>query len=228
LIRDGFAVFGLMVATRDYVENLSKGALKSILKPNQKSIIQYYFRSIDSFVDTMADLGMYKLMTKCVEIYKVRPRKKKGKAKKKFDRTQKDALSDTSESDAVNPGGRMFARSKQKFRSIMDHGWTSGFTRQSIAPPPAALSTDDDDDSDDENGRKKKNGKRSVDEGDINDPGYVVPAEELDDDEQQKKKKALQEDDEEEEVKGLFSCCLYFMQVLNTMNRLDSYCFLPI
>jgi hypothetical protein len=134
LVRDGFRVYGLMVATRDYVQALSEGPLRDILKPNQKSIIHFYFRSIDSFVDTMADLGMYTLMQKCVEIFKVRPRKKKTK---KYDRTQKDALSDTSGSDIIN-GGRMFQRSKQKFRSIMDNGWASGLTKEEIMPPIGA------------------------------------------------------------------------------------------
>jgi hypothetical protein len=131
LVRDGFRVYGLMVATRDYIQALSEDALTDILKSNQKSIISFYFRSIDSFVDTMADLGMYDLMRKCVEIYKVRPRKKKSK---KYDRAQKDALSDTSGSDNVN-GGRMFQRSKQKFRSIMDNGWASGLTKEQVKPP---------------------------------------------------------------------------------------------
>lgn len=130
LVRDGFRVYGLMVATRDYVQALSEGALKDVLRSNQRSIIHFYFRAIDSFVDTMADLGMYNLMQKCVEIFKVRPRKKKTK---KYDRTQKDALSDTSGSDTVN-GGRMFQRSKQKFRSIMDNGWASGLTKQEVKP----------------------------------------------------------------------------------------------
>mmetsp|Transcript_49810 Transcript_49810/g.120716 ORF Transcript_49810/g.120716 Transcript_49810/m.120716 type:complete len:368 (-) Transcript_49810:314-1417(-) len=170
LVRDGFAVFGLMVATRDYVEALMDGALKTILKPNQISIIQFYFRSIDSFVDTMADLGMYKLMKKCVEIFKVRPRKKKGK-KKRFDRTKHDALSDTSGSDVQDR--RMFAKPKAKFRSIMNNGWTSGLSREEIAPPPEPADDDDSDDSDDDGQGTKKKGAKTPDEGDTNEPGSI-------------------------------------------------------
>lgn len=130
LVRDGFRVYGLMVATRDYVEALSEGPLHKILKPNQRSIIRFYFRAIDSFVDTMADLGMHRLMQKCVEIFKIRPRKKK---MNKYDRSQKDALSDSSGSDTIN-GGRMFQQSKKKFRSIMSDGWASGLTKEEIKP----------------------------------------------------------------------------------------------
>jgi hypothetical protein len=200
-----------MVATRDFVEALSDGALKTILKPNQQSIIQFYFRSIDSFVDTMADLGMYKLMKKCVEIYKVRPRRKKGKKKKKFDRTQTDALSDTSGSDGR--GGRMFAKPKQKFRSIMDHGWTSAVTREAIPKPPTTISADDDgDDDSDENGEgTKKKGMNAIDEGDIHEAGCVVSADGEDEDEHNKKKK-VQEEEDEEEVKGEpLHCMCYFL-----------------
>ncbi|KAG7341721.1 hypothetical protein IV203_023674 [Nitzschia inconspicua] len=132
LVRDGFRVYGLMVATRDYVESLSQGPLMDVLKSNQLSIIQFYFRCLDSFTQTMADLGMYKLMTTCVEIYKVRPRKTK---KKKFDKnTGKDALSDSSDSDDVNKG-RMFQKAKFKTRSIIDRGWTSGVTRTAVKTP---------------------------------------------------------------------------------------------
>lgn len=133
LVRDGFRVYDLMVTTRDYIVNLRDNELNSpqILSANHKSIIQYYLKEIDSFCDCLADLGMYKLMNKCVELYKVRPRKKKKKA---FDRKTMDPLSDTEDESTVN-AGRMFRRSKVNFRSIMDHGWTSGVTRQEVKPP---------------------------------------------------------------------------------------------
>jgi hypothetical protein len=132
LVRDGFRVYGLMVATRDYVQSLSQGPLMDVLKSNQLSIIQYYFRCLDSFTQTMADLGMFKLMNTCVEIYKVRPRKKK---KKKFDKnTGKDALSDSSDSDDANKG-RMFQKAKYNSKSIIDRGWTSGITRRAVETP---------------------------------------------------------------------------------------------
>ena len=196
-------MFGLMVATRDYVEALMDGALKTILTPNQSSIIQFYFSSIDSFVDTMADLGMYKLMKKCVEIFKVRPRKKKGK-KKKFDRTKHDPLSDTSGSDGQER--RMFAKPKGKFRSIMNNGWTSGLSREEIAPPPAPAD-DDSEDSDDDGQGKKNKGTKTPDEDDMNDPASTITVD-GDDEEGHKKKKKIEEEEEEEEVKGTLVVCV--------------------
>lgn len=134
LVRDGFRVYGLMVATRDYVQSLSQGPLQDVLKSNQLSIIQYYFRCIDSFAETMADLGMFKLMTTCVDIYKVRPRKKK--KQHKFDKTSsgKDALSDSSDSDDANKG-RLFQKAKFNTKSIIDRGWRSSVTGQEEATP---------------------------------------------------------------------------------------------
>lgn len=126
LVRDGFRIYGLMVATRDYMQGLigEGGPLAQVLKSNQLSMIRFYFRCLDTFSTTMADLGMFKLMTRCEELYKVRPRcrrrknnnnnnNKKTKANnaannaannstannnKRFDKNgTKDALSDTSE-----------------------------------------------------------------------------------------------------------------------------------
>ncbi len=133
LIRDGFRVYDLMVTTRDYILNLRDNELNAprILTANHRSIIQYYLKEIDSFCDCLADLGMYKLMNKCVELYKVRPRNKKKKA---FDRKTMDPLSDT-EDEKASSAGRMFRRSKVNFRSIMDHGWTSGVTRREVNAP---------------------------------------------------------------------------------------------
>lgn len=141
LVRDSFRVYDLMITTRDYILNLRDGPLKSenILKTNHKSIINYYLKEIDSFCDTLADLGMYKLMNKCIELYKIRPRKKK---KKTFNRQDMDPLSDTSDDDVIN-NGRMFRRSKVNFRSIMDDGWTNGITREEIHAPPEQQQTAD-------------------------------------------------------------------------------------
>jgi len=133
LVRDGFRVYDLMVTTRDYILSLRDGALNSqnILTANHKSIIHHYLKGIESFCDTLADLGMFKLMNKCVELYKIRPRKKK---KKPFNRKTMDPLSDTSDDNTIN-NGRMFRRSKVNFRSVMDQGWTSGITREEIRVP---------------------------------------------------------------------------------------------
>ena len=147
LVRDGFRVYGLMTATRDYIQGLVKGVLSDVLKPNQHSIIQYYCRCLDSFTQIISDLGMFKLMTKCIDMYKVRPRKKK---KKKFNSkttSLRDALSDTSGSDnnAPGKGGRMFQRSKMKTKAIMDKGWSSGLDGKEVKPIPSSKSNIDKD-----------------------------------------------------------------------------------
>lgn len=135
LVRDGFRVYDLMVTTRDYIVSLRDNELSppTVLTANHRSVILYYLKEIESFCDCLADLGMYKLMNKCVELYKVRPRKPK---KKPFDRKTMNALSDTEDETTVN-AGRMFRRSKTNFKSIMDQGWTSGVTRKEVKPRQA-------------------------------------------------------------------------------------------
>lgn len=133
LVRDAFRVYDLMVSTRDYIVALKDNEMKSenVLNKNHRLVIQYYFKEIDSFCDCLADLGMYKLMIKCVELYKVRPRNRK---KKSFDRHTMGPLSDTDDDENTN-AGRMFRRARKNFRSIMDRGWTSGVTREEVKPP---------------------------------------------------------------------------------------------
>jgi hypothetical protein len=167
LVRDGFRVYGLMTATRDYIQGLVKGVLSDVLKPNQHSIIQYYCRCLDSFTQIISDLGMFKLMTKCIELYKVRPRKKK---KKKFNSkttSLTDALSDTSGSDNNAPGGkggRMFQRSKIKTKAIMDKGWSSGLDGKEVKPIPSSKSIIDNDGKKTKKKSKTKKGKKKPDD----------------------------------------------------------------
>jgi hypothetical protein len=183
-----------MVATRDYVNNLAQGPLKDIIKPNQMSIIQFYFRCLQSFTQTMADLGMYKLMQKCVEIYKVRPRKKK---KKKFNRAEKDALSDSSDSDTIN-NGRMFRRSKNKFRSIMDHGWTSGVNRTQVKAPDEGIT------------KKKGPGVSGRKENNENDPDTLS---------EEKEENDLETNEDEEEEEEEIDYIYYFDPVSETVGK---------
>lgn len=201
LVRDGFRVYGLMVATRDYVESLAQGALKEIIKPNQQSITQYYFRSLDSFTQTMADLGMYKLMQKCVEIYKVRPRTKK---KKKYDRTQGDALSDSSMSDTINKG-RMFAKSKKKFKSIMDNGWTSGVNRQQVKGHNGQS----------KGGKKKSKSSKNGKDGENGEDGSGTESSTTDDADGKNKVEEDEEEEEEEEVEWIY----YFDSTNETVGK---------
>ena len=133
LVRDGFRVYDLMVTTRDYIVSLKENEMRSenVLSKNHNMIIQFYLKEIESFCDCLADLGMYKLMNKCVELYKIRPRNRK---KKPFNRSTMGPLSDTDDDDTTN-AGRMFRRRKANFRSIMDEGWMSGVTGQEVKNP---------------------------------------------------------------------------------------------
>ena len=124
LIRDGFRVYGFMVTTRDVIIRCREQYLQEVLKPNQLSILQFYLRSIDTFCDTLADIGLYKLMNKCTELYSIRPRKRK---KKPFDREEHDALSASENSDG-EVEEKMFQPAKGEFRSVMDKGWVNAFT----------------------------------------------------------------------------------------------------
>jgi hypothetical protein len=75
LIKNGFQPYEIMLTTRDFIVELRDGPLKgTILDSNALSIMDFYVRGIQSFVDIMADLGLLKFMTKCVEIYKDAPR----------------------------------------------------------------------------------------------------------------------------------------------------------
>jgi len=149
-IRDGFRVYGLMCATRDYLAGLvtEGGPLESVLRDNQLATIMYFFRCLEAFAETMADLGIYRVMEDCVEVYKVRPRGKKKKRSKKSSggAGDSDALALSSdeeralsklrkkeaddEDDGLVNGGRMFSNklpAGKKSRAIMDKGWSNGF-----------------------------------------------------------------------------------------------------
>lgn len=142
LIKDGFRAYGLMAATRDYAAAMVSegGALSEVLNDGQLQIAMYYFTALEAFCETMADLGMYEVMEKLTELYKIRPRARK-KKKKQFDRNDgRDALSDsehekgaaaTDEPDQEE--GPMFENrikdrpANQKSRAIIDKGWSLGF-----------------------------------------------------------------------------------------------------
>lgn len=155
LVRDGFRVYGMMMATRDYIQGLvvEGGPLEQILRPNQMSILQYYFRCLETFAKTMADLGMFKLMVKCEELYRVRPRRKKNKNKKFNKHGPTDALSDTSGEDDVINGGRMFQKCKKQYRAIMDNGWSNGLSKGQEIKGPSYSATK-------KNTKKKKKKKK--------------------------------------------------------------------
>jgi hypothetical protein len=74
LIQDGFQAYEIMLTNRDFIQQLCNGPLQGILDKNQLSIVDYYSREMQSFVDIMSDLGLMKFMTKCVTVYKDEPR----------------------------------------------------------------------------------------------------------------------------------------------------------
>lgn len=90
LIRDGFHAYDIMNSTKDFVVALRTGPLDGVLDDNSVKIMDYYFREIQSFIDVMADLGLMKLMKRCVEIYKDAPRPKPKKKKPEEERSPKD------------------------------------------------------------------------------------------------------------------------------------------
>jgi len=161
LIRDGFRVYGLMTASKDYLAGLvtEGGALSEVLKPNQLTIMMYYFNCLESFFEQLSDLGMYQLAEQCIEVYKIRPRGKKKKGKK-FSRgtAMKDALDDTTDEEGgrnkssslssssleppPDPHAPLFENKTKeggKTRAIMDKGWSNGFAPgEEIKAPESA------------------------------------------------------------------------------------------
>jgi hypothetical protein len=74
LIQDGFQVYDIMLTNRDFNQELREGPLHGLLDKNTLSIIDFYTREMQSFVDIMSDLGLFKLMTQCVDVYQEEPR----------------------------------------------------------------------------------------------------------------------------------------------------------
>lgn len=69
LIQDGFQVYDIMLTNRDFNQELREGPLEGVLDKNALSIMDFYAREMQSFVDVMSDLGLFKLMTQCVNVY---------------------------------------------------------------------------------------------------------------------------------------------------------------
>jgi hypothetical protein len=74
LIKNGFHAYDIMLSTKDFITELRDGPLDGVLDKNALSIMDFYVRGIQSFVDVMADLGLWKLMKQVVQIYKDGPR----------------------------------------------------------------------------------------------------------------------------------------------------------
>jgi len=69
LIKDGFHVYEIMTTTKAHILELREGPLDGIIDSNSISIMDFYFRGVDSFIDVMADLGLMGLAKQCVEVY---------------------------------------------------------------------------------------------------------------------------------------------------------------
>jgi len=69
LIQDGLRAYEIMLTNRDFIQEMTNGPLQGILDKNHLSIISFYSNVMQSFVDIMSDLGLMKLMTKCVSVY---------------------------------------------------------------------------------------------------------------------------------------------------------------
>jgi hypothetical protein len=76
MIEDGFHVYEHLKTTKDTIERLQELVLNEVLPSNKQSIIQYYLRQVQTFCDVMADLGLFGLMERLMEIYSIKPRSK--------------------------------------------------------------------------------------------------------------------------------------------------------
>jgi hypothetical protein len=74
LIQDGFQVYDIMLTNCDFNQELREGPLDGLLDKNTLNIVDFYAREMQSFVDIMSDLGLFKLMTQCVSVYQEEPR----------------------------------------------------------------------------------------------------------------------------------------------------------
>ena len=76
LIKDGFQAYEIMTTTQKHIQQLKDGPLADVLDRNQVSILNFYFRGVQSFIDVMADLGLIGLAKQCLKVYKKAPRPK--------------------------------------------------------------------------------------------------------------------------------------------------------
>jgi hypothetical protein len=79
LIQDGFHVYEILKTTRAFVKKLERNILKDVLPADKLSIIHFYLRQIQVFVDVMADLGLFGLMQQVLDMYAIHPRGTKKK-----------------------------------------------------------------------------------------------------------------------------------------------------
>lgn len=69
LIEDGFHVYEIMLTNLEFITQLCNGPLEGVLDKNELTIMDYYGREIQSFVDVMRDLGLVNLMKQCMAVY---------------------------------------------------------------------------------------------------------------------------------------------------------------
>lgn len=69
MVQDGFEAYDIMSTSRDFVVELKEGPLEGLIEPNALRIVNAYIDSIQAFCDIMADLGLWKAMKQCVQVY---------------------------------------------------------------------------------------------------------------------------------------------------------------
>lgn len=80
LIEEGFHVYEIMLTNLDFITQLRNGPLEGLLDKNELSIMDYYGREMQSFVDVMRDLGLVNLMKRCMTVYQDETRPKRDEA----------------------------------------------------------------------------------------------------------------------------------------------------
>ena len=125
LIENDFKIYELMVTTRDLILKLHDKVLQHITTKNNHSIMNFYMRQIQSFVDVMADLGLFFVMEKLLELRNIRPRNKKGRSSLVPTNMPQKPTLDGKENGLNKDGPKGDdAKPKPKFRnSIIDGGY---------------------------------------------------------------------------------------------------------
>lgn len=146
MIEDGFHVYEHLKTTKDIVEHLQEIVLKDVLTSNKLSIIQFYLRQIQIFCDVMSDLGLFGLMERMMEVYKIKPR---SKAKPAMESPPEPEHIEEEE-QPVKPERVLDPNKKYNFRAAYTGGFIDPFS--GTQPGREEFEDPDDDNKDDLNG----------------------------------------------------------------------------
>lgn len=154
VIEDGFQVYEVLTVTKGVLETLLE-TIAEALPSDKQSTIRFYLRQIQSFCDVMADLGLLSVMEEVTEMYKVKPRKKKGKKLESeiFKPEEKEEATEPAPQQKQEPPPKkervLDPNKTYNFRTAFDNGYYDPFTGES---PGAEEVKDDDEDNDEEDG----------------------------------------------------------------------------